>query len=152
MEEEAKLHREQLIQADKMVALGTLVSGVAHEINNPNNFIMLNAPMLKKIWENVLPALDDYYRENDDSIMGFEYGVIRNKFFQACSNILEGSNRIKQIVEDLRKFSQKNATDVLEQVDVNSVVTSSVNLLARCNFDQDRFSRSISVRTVPRKS
>ena len=44
--------------AVKMVALGTLVSGIGHEINNPNNFIMLNVPLIKGIWEDVLPLME----------------------------------------------------------------------------------------------
>jgi hypothetical protein len=54
-EDKALLKQEQLFQAAKMVSLGTLVSGVAHEINNPITSVMLNAPNLSRMWQSCCP-------------------------------------------------------------------------------------------------
>ena len=62
-EEEAELRRQQLLEADKMASLGFLASEVAHEINNPNNFIMMNVPILRNLWESATPILEEYYRK-----------------------------------------------------------------------------------------
>lgn len=131
MEEEAKVHQQQLMQAGKMVALGTLVSSVAHEINNPNNFIMLNAPLLKEAWQQVLPILDDYYEKNKDfTIGGMRYPEMRERIPRLFSGITDGSNRIKQIVEDLRDFVRSDASDMNQSVNINGVLKSAVSLLS----------------------
>jgi PAS domain S-box-containing protein len=130
-EEQAKLHQQQLMQASKMVALGTLVSSVAHEINNPNNFIMLNAPLLKETWQHVLPILDVYYKENGDFMIGgMRYTEMRDRIPRLFSGITDGSNRIKQIVEDLRDFVRRDASDMNQSVDVNAVLRTAISLLS----------------------
>ncbi len=131
MEDEAKIHQQQLMQAGKMVALGTLVSSVAHEINNPNNFIMLNAPILKETWGHVLPLLDEYCKENGDfTIGGMNYMEMRGRIPRLLSGISEGSKRIQQIVEDLRDFVRRDASDMSQSVDVNAVLRSATSLLS----------------------
>jgi len=131
MEEQAKFHQQQLMQAGKMVALGTLVSSVAHEINNPNNFIMLNAPLLKEAWQHVSPILDEYYEKNKDfTIGGIRYPEMREKIPRLYSGITDGSNRIKQIVEDLRDFVRRDASHMNQSVDVNGVLRSAISLLS----------------------
>ena len=130
-EEQAKYHQQQLMQASKMVALGTLVSGVAHEINNPNNFIMLNTPILSEAWENALPILEDYYRENGDFVLGgMKYSEIRENIPGLFSGILDGSKRIKQIVDDLKNYVREERSDLTQPVDVNAVLESAVSLVS----------------------
>jgi PAS domain S-box-containing protein len=130
-EEQAKLHQEQLFQASKMVALGTLVSGVAHEINNPNNFIGLNTPILMEAWESAMPILGEYYKKNGDFIIGgIPYTEMREKIPILFSGILDGSKRIMQIVEDLKNYVRKDSPDVTQPTDINAVLNSAISLVS----------------------
>lgn len=57
-ERQARRQQEQLFQTAKLASVGTLVSGVAHEINNPITSVMLNVPVFKKLWAAVMPIVD----------------------------------------------------------------------------------------------
>ena len=130
-EEQAEQHQRQLMQADKMVALGTLVSGVAHEINNPNNFIMLNTPVLKDAWRDAYPILEQYYVQNGDFLMaGMPYSEMREKALALFSGISDGSQRIKRIVDDLKNYVRDDAGDLEQLVDLNKVLQSTISLVA----------------------
>lgn len=130
-EEQARLHEKQLMQADKMVALGTLVSGMAHEINNPNNFILLNARVLSEAWENIMPILEKYYEENGDFVLGgMKYSEMRRNILKLFSGIVDGSNRIKHIVDDLKNYLRGDIPDLEEPVDINDVLRSAISLIS----------------------
>jgi PAS domain S-box-containing protein len=131
VETQAKLHQHQLMHASKMVALGTLVSGVAHEINNPNNFIMLNAPLLLDSWNDIRPILDKYYHDNGDFVVGgMRYSELSENLPKLFSGILDGSKRIKQIVDNLKDYIRKDTSDLSQDVDINAVLRSAVSLLS----------------------
>jgi len=120
----------QLQQSQKMETLGTLVTGVAHEINNPNNFIAINTPMLFKAWQGIIPILDEYYSETGDfNVAGLSYAIMRERIPQLLSGISDGSERIKRIVSDLKLFAQPNISMALEPVEVNSIVKSALALI-----------------------
>jgi PAS domain S-box-containing protein len=128
--EERSRIQTRLIQANKMTSLGLMVSSLAHEINNPNNTIMFNLRRFAKTWEDVLPILDDYYKEHGDfNVGGVSYSELSAIFPRLISGTLESSEMIKAIIENLKGFVRQS-TDTLDfTVDVNDVVRSAVSLL-----------------------
>jgi C4-dicarboxylate-specific signal transduction histidine kinase len=130
-QEQAAVREQQLRQADKMVSLGILVSGVAHEINNPNGLIALNLGLLTDAWGKALPVLDAYYAENGDFSLGaMNYSELREQMPILLADAASSSDRIKAIVDDLKGFSRKSDERLDEIVDVNRVVRASVNLVS----------------------
>jgi PAS domain S-box-containing protein len=130
-EELSRLHQHQLMQASKMVAIGTLVSGVAHEINNPNNFIMLNSKIVEDAWRSALPILESYYRENGEFIIGgMNYTEMRDSLPTLFAGISNGARRIKQIVNDLKTYVREDSADLTQEIDINAVIKSAVSLLS----------------------
>jgi PAS domain S-box-containing protein len=130
MEEEAKLHHAQLIHANRMASLGTIVSGVAHEINNPNNLVMFNSPMILSAWEDAVPVLDTFFRENGDfSLGGLPYSEMREVMPKLAAGISDASARIKTIVENLKDFARQDIPHRQAPVPINDVVRMAITIL-----------------------
>jgi len=128
-EKEVKLSQLQLMQADKLAALGTIVSGVAHEINNPNNFILINTSLVIETWEDILPIMDKYYSTNGEfEIGGLPYSEMKDNISVLLSGILKGSRRIKKIVQELKNYARPDLDDMDESVDINEVVKNCITL------------------------
>jgi len=102
---EKKQMEMQLIQADKMASLGELAAGVAHEINNPLSGILSNAEFLQE-------EIPDESEEQQEEIR----------------EIVENSQRIKTIVQDLLNFSRQRDSKTYTTIDISSIITSSLNL------------------------
>ncbi len=129
-EERIKLQERQLIQADKMATLGILVSGIAHEINNPLNFILLNARIAMKVWNEITPILEEYFESKGDfSLAGMPYTRARERIGQLISGISEGAARIEKIVTGLRDFSRQDQGERNQRIEINSVVESALLIM-----------------------
>ncbi len=122
-----KIKNRQLMQADKMASLGILVSGIAHEINNPNNFILLNVHLFSQIWKDITPILDEYYSKNGDFVLaGMLYSRSKEKISQSLDGILQGSERIKNITKSLTEYAKADSGDLNEPVNINKVVEMAI--------------------------
>lgn len=128
--EELKLHQQQLVQADKMAALGVLVSGMAHEINNPNGLILLNLPTVAESAKDVNPILEKHFQENGDFRMGgLPYSQMRKEMPHLLNEMHDAAKRIRRIVEDLKHFSRRSDASYDDLIDINEVVKTSVRLV-----------------------
>ena len=129
-EEELRLNQQQLLQADKMAALGVLVSGVAHEINNPTGLILLEVPTLKRFHADAAKVLERYYRENGDfSCGGLPYSRMREEIPRSLEKLQDAGKRIKRIVDDLKDFARHGDSTCDEIVDLNAVAQAAVRLV-----------------------
>lgn len=132
MEELAEERSKQLIQADRLVILGTMSAGVAHEINNPNTFIGANIQILEKLWKTCLQALieEGSKAKSGDKKLKFASEEIP----KMIESMKEGSKRISTIVNSLKGFSRKtDAEFIFKSVNICECIEDAVKF---CQFDK----------------
>ena len=124
-------HREQqihkLIEADKLVSVGTMAASLGHEIANPNSAIASNAAFLRKYYEHLVPRLDSTM-ENDagERIGDLPYRVVRDRMRRAISGVVHSADRIAGIIAEFRGFYRRTRVEYTEMVDLNAVVDSAL--------------------------
>lgn len=130
LEETAREQELQLIQANKMTAMGTLVSGVAHEINNPNQLVLTNSGVLARVWHDATNILDRYRSESGEfTLAGLEYNEMRETIPALIRDIHSGALRIGQIVDDLKDFARPRAGGAAGTFQLNDAVERALRLL-----------------------
>jgi C4-dicarboxylate-specific signal transduction histidine kinase len=129
VEEALRESQQQLHQAQKMETLGTLVAGVAHEINNPINLIMYNLPLIQKIWSDLLPVLmAQKKRMPNQKYGGFTYDFLEDNLTQLVADMDMAANRVAKIVSDLKNFSKQSNVAEKSTVQVNAAVKNAMRL------------------------
>lgn len=125
----------QLIQTEKMSSLGQMVAGVAHEINNPVNFIYGNINHASQYMQDLLDLLQLYqkYYPNPVGDLEAEMEAIDLEFLKEdlpklLSSMKLGTDRIRQIVLSLRNFSRLDEADI-KQVDIHEGIDSTLEIL-----------------------
>jgi len=120
---------QRLQQAQKMETLGTLVAGVAHEINNPINLILYNLPLLQKIWTDLLPALISLAESAPErKFGGFTADFLKDNLAQLVADMEMAANRVTKIVADLKNFSRQSNIAEKHLLNINTAVTNALRL------------------------
>jgi signal transduction histidine kinase len=126
-----KTYDQQLQQADKLASIGQLVSGIGHEINNPNQFIRGNIKIIQQSLQDMLPIVDEYARQHEDlKIARLNYEFFRQHIMMLVDDMAHGSERIKAIVEGLRTFTRKDEGLLVDKVDINTIVETATRLVS----------------------
>jgi len=131
LEEQAREIQSQLIQANRMTSLGTMVSSVAHEINNPNNFLLMNAVILKQAWDDILPVIEEHlHSKGDFAVAQSTWSEFSTFLPDAIEGIQQGAQRISDIVGTLKAYGRDDKFKQESSADVNAVVQLSVLILS----------------------
>jgi signal transduction histidine kinase/FixJ family two-component response regulator len=134
-EQQANLERTVMRQ-DKMVTIGELAAGVAHEINNPLSYVRSNISSLKEYLEEVLPALQVLAAVGDGENPQPALSKVRNMDLEFLLSDLpvclretqEGVERVLRIVSDLKAFARDDE-DAKEEGNINQILEGTVNIL-----------------------
>ncbi|MGA9379610.1 MAG: ATP-binding protein, partial [Phormidium sp.] len=130
-----KQTQTQLIQSEKMVSLGQVVAGIAHEINNPISFIFGNLDYANEYVKTLFKLVQlyvNYYpdppNEIQQEIAENDLEFIMQDFPKLLNSMQSGAERIEKIVKSLRTFSRLDEAD-MKSVDIHEGIESTLMLL-----------------------
>jgi signal transduction histidine kinase len=129
---EKKIFERQLIQREKMASLGAMVSSMAHEINNPNNFISFNIPILRDYIREMMPIIAEHAVDKPDfELCNQPYPDFEADITKLLSNIENGSKRISSFISNLREFSHDKSKISRIRVDLAYSIESVLSICQR---------------------
>jgi signal transduction histidine kinase len=127
--------QNNLIQAEKMSSLGQLVAGIAHEINNPVNFIHGNLQHIEEYTQELLKLVHLYQKsypnptpEIQEALDQADFDFLSEDLSKILYSVQTGTNRICEIIQSLRNFSRTDEAD-FKAVDIHLGLESTLMIL-----------------------
>ncbi|WP_374326022.1 bacteriohemerythrin [Azonexus sp.] len=124
--------QQQLLQSEKMAAIGQLAAGVAHEINNPIGFVNSNLSSLKNYVSQLLAVIAAYEGGDGAAVAtarrAADLDFLREDLPALLAESQEGLNRVTRIVQDLKDFSRVDQTEH-QSADLNAALQSTLNVV-----------------------
>ncbi|BAY99554.1 integral membrane sensor signal transduction histidine kinase [Tolypothrix tenuis PCC 7101] len=125
----------QLIQSEKISSLGQLVAGIAHEINNPVNFIHGNLTYIKEYVESLIDFVQLYQKHYPNPVIeiqaeaeNIELEFLQEDLWKILDSMNMGTSRIREIVRSLRNFSRMDEAEY-KAVDIHEGIDSTLLIL-----------------------
>lgn len=139
--EELKLAQDQLVQSEKLASIGQLTAGIAHELNNPINFVSSSAQSLRRDFDDITEilrmltamgaddeALQEKVQALQDRMIQLDMAFTMNEIDELLTGIDDGTTRTSEIVKGLRIFSRMDGDEATE-ANLNDLLESTLVIL-----------------------
>ena len=139
--EELRVAQDQLVQSEKLASIGQLTAGIAHELNNPINFVSSSAQSLRRDFEDLATVMDRVSSlDSDDQELAERIAALHEEMKrldvaftlqeveELLSGIEDGAQRTSEIVKGLRIFSRMDG-DAMTQANLNDLLESTLVIL-----------------------
>lgn len=133
--------QQQLVQSEKLASIGQLTAGIAHELNNPINFVSSSAQSLRRDFEDLNaiveavkslsadnPELQARFRDIHSLLGQLDIEFTQQEIEELLNGIEDGANRTSEIVRGLRIFSRMDGDNFI-QADINELMNSTLVVL-----------------------
>ncbi|MFA5905695.1 MAG: PAS domain S-box protein [Desulfobacula sp.] len=138
-----KKTQELMIQSEKMMSVGGLAAGMAHEINNPLAGIMQNAQVIYNRLAKSLPANDKAAEESGTTMEAINSFMEKRGILRQLQNINLASQRVSKIIENMLSFSKKSDL-IRKEADLEELIDNTIELVK----NDTSFKKSCKIRPI----